>query len=127
MSEPIAGFNQSNEIMTTNQLTAVRIREERIKLNYSQLAVAEHLGMDISNYSRLENGKVEITLTKLESIAEFFKVSLILLLPEIHHKAVNVTNGIYGNQSTWINNPGADEEIQKSLKIVIDLLQRQVK
>ena len=65
--------------MNTNQLTANRIKEERIKLNYAQQAVADYLGMDISNYSRLENGKLEITISKLEAIAEFFKIPVFVL------------------------------------------------
>ena len=63
--------------MNTNQLTAKRIKEERIKLNYAQQAVADYLGMDISNYSRLENGKLEITISKLKPLLSFLKYLLL--------------------------------------------------
>ncbi|MBK9742935.1 MAG: helix-turn-helix transcriptional regulator [Saprospiraceae bacterium] len=114
--------------MNTNQLTANRIKEERIKLNYAQQAVADYLGMDISNYSRLENGKLEITISKLEAIAEFFKIPVVVLIPNGTTSNITINNGSYGNNnsSTMVHNY-SDADIQKSLKMVIELLQGQVK
>ena len=114
--------------MNTNQLTAKRIKEERIKLNYAQQAVADYLGMDISNYSRLENGKLEITISKLEAIAEFFKIPVFVLIPNGTTSNITINNGSYGNNnsSTMVHNY-SDADIQKSLKMVIELLQGQVK
>jgi transcriptional regulator with XRE-family HTH domain len=114
--------------MNTNQLTANRIKEERIKLNYAQQAVADYLGMDISNYSRLENGKLEITISKLEAIAEFFKIPVFVLIPNGTTSNITINNGSYGNNnsSTMVHNY-SDADIQKSLKMVIELLQGQVK
>ena len=112
--------------MNTNQLTANRIKEERIKLNYAQQAVADYLGMDISNYSRLENGKLEITISKLEAIAEFFKIPVVVLIPNGTTSNITINNGSYGNNSTMVHNY-SDADIQKSLKMVIELLQNQIK
>ncbi|MBK7697344.1 MAG: helix-turn-helix transcriptional regulator [Saprospiraceae bacterium] len=114
--------------MNTNQLTAKRIKEERIKLNYAQQAVADYLGMDISNYSRLENWKLEITISKLEAIAEFFKIPVVVLIPNGTTSNITINNGSYGNNnsSTMVHNY-SDADIQKSLKMVIELLQGQVK
>ena len=114
--------------MNTNQLTAKRIKEERIKLNYAQQAVADYLGMDISNYSRLENWKLEITISKLEAIAEFFKIPVFVLIPNGTTSNITINNGSYGNNnsSTMVHNY-SDADIQKSLKMVIELLQGQVK
>ena len=113
--------------MNTNQLTANLIKEERIKLNYAQQAVADYLGMDISNYSRLENGKLEITISKLEAIAEFFKIPVFVLIPNGTTSNITINNGSYGNNnsSTMVHNY-SDADIQKSLKMVIELLQGQV-
>ena len=122
--------DKNTHLMNTNQLTAYRIKEERLRLNYSQQAVADYLGMDISNYSRLENGKLEITITKLEAIAEFFKVPITTILPasllgtciyNIEHSQ----NSLNGN-GTLVNN-FTDQDIQNSLKLVIELLQNQIK
>ena len=110
--------------MTTNQMTAIRIKDERLKKNYAQQALADHLGMNISNYSRLENGKIEITIEKLEAIAEFLKVPFVTLLPNNLPSNVNIDNGSYG-KNTMINNY-ADEETQKSLKMVIKLLEEKL-
>ncbi|MCB9309918.1 MAG: helix-turn-helix transcriptional regulator [Lewinellaceae bacterium] len=114
-----------HESLTTNQLIAIRIKEERMRHNLSQQVIADHLGMDISNYSRLENGKVEITIAKLEAIAEFFKIPITVLIP---HRSDNITiyNGSYGNHSTLIHNY-SDQNVQNSLKTVIDLLKKHLK
>ena len=114
--------------MNTNQLTAIRIKEERTRLNYSQQAIADHLRMDISTYSRLENGKIEITIAKLEAIAEFFKVPVVVLMPNHMVSNITINNGSYGNNnsSTMIHNY-SDQEMQNSLKLVVELLQSQIK
>jgi len=84
--------------------------------------------MDISNYSRLENGKLEITISKLEAIAEFFKIPVFVLIPNGTTSNITINNGSYGNNnsSTMVHNY-SDADIQKSLKMVIELLQGQVK
>ncbi len=128
MTDTYSEPNTTDDIMNTNQLTAIRIKEERLRLNYSQQSVADHLGMNISNYSRLENGKYEITIAKLEAIAEFFKVPFIILIPNQTTSNISINNGSYGNNntSTMIHNY-SDTEMQNSLKLVIELLQSQIK
>ena len=107
--------------MTTNQQTAIRIREERLRQNITQQAVAEYLGIDISSYSRLENGTVEITISRLEAIAEYFKVSVVTLLPPNLQATVNINNGNYYCLGNLINNY-SDSDTQNSMKRVIELL-----
>ena len=67
--------------MKINQLTAIRIKVLRIQLGFSAEVVAAELKIDKSNYSRLENGKVEITITRLTHIAQVLKVPVVDLLP----------------------------------------------
>ena len=129
MTEPKTFSDENIDDMTTTQLTALRIKEERTKQNLSQQALADHLGMDISNYSRLENGKYEITISKLEAIAEFLKVPVISILPTSlqsggNYVIENSTNSLNGN-GTLINH-FTDQEMQKTLKQVIELLQNQL-
>jgi transcriptional regulator with XRE-family HTH domain len=126
MTESSIFSDKNTNDMNTNQLTAIRIKEERMRLNYSQQAIADHLGMDISNYSRLENGKVEITISKLEAIAEFFKVPMVNFLPNSLYGSINISNGNHSCIGTLINNY-TDNEMQSSLKLVIELLQSQIK
>ncbi len=53
-----------------------KLKELRKKLKLSQAEVAERLGLAQSNYGLLENGSREITLSKLEKLAEVFGVSV---------------------------------------------------
>ena len=97
--------------MTTNQQTAIRIREERLRQNITQQAVAEYLGIDISTYSRLENGTVEITISRLEAIAEYFKVPVVTLLPA----NLNSSNTYYiENSNNSLNGNGNYNNINES-------------
>ncbi len=47
------------------------IREIRRKKGISQEAIAEALGCDASNYSKIENGVQKLTVENLEKIADF--------------------------------------------------------
>lgn len=55
--------------MDINTLTAVRVKETRLKQGLSAEAVAMELGLSKSSYSRLENGQTEITLVKIEALS----------------------------------------------------------
>lgn len=79
--------------MTTNYLTAMRIKEERINRNITQQSMAEQLHMDISIYSRLENGKIEISIARLEAVAAINKVPVVVLLPPNMQGTVNINHG----------------------------------
>lgn len=48
----------------------------RKKAGLSQVTVAERLGMTSQNYSLLENGKTELTYSKMQKLAEIFGVSV---------------------------------------------------
>lgn len=115
--------DQNQPDMTTNQQTAIRIREERLKQNITQQAIADHLGIDISSYSRLENGTVEITITRLEAIAEFFKVPAVTFLPSSFQ---NSGTFIIENSPNSVNGNGNYNNIVESSpelkKLIIDLL-----
>lgn len=116
--------NIQDEIMNTNQLTAIRIKEERNRLNYSQQAVADYLKMDISTYSRLENGKIEITIAKLEAIAEFFNVPIVSLLPSpIQNNYLSNGSAIIQGNGT-INNNFGDLTNKETLNFIIETLNK---
>ncbi len=53
------------------------LRKER-KLNQAQ--VAEHLGLTQDGYGKLERGQVDVTITRLEKLAEIFEVHLFELI-----------------------------------------------
>ena len=59
-----------------------RIKQLRTIKKLSQKQVAIELGIDQGQYSRIESGKVEPTLSSLYKIAEVFDISLSELLKE---------------------------------------------
>lgn len=121
MTDHTSFTDENIQDMNTNQLTAIRIKEERTRLNYSQQAVADHLKMDISNYSRLENGKIEITIAKLEAIAEFLRVPIVTLIPNINANQYNINHG-----TALVNNNNGNltqiidlENFERSLRTIL--------
>ena len=54
-----------------------QIRQIRKSKNLSQQELAEIIGIDRAQYSRVETGKVKPTLTSLEKIAEALQVEII--------------------------------------------------
>ena len=116
--------DQNQPDMTTNQQTAIRIREERLKQNITQQAIADHLGIDISSYSRLENGTVEITITRLEAIAEFFKVPAIKLIPSANSNIYHINNCLGVNNGNGTFNQILDQnQFAKSIDSIFKELE----
>ena len=52
------------------------IKELRVKNNKTQAQIADILGLDTSAYGKLERGTTDITLTKLEILADFYNMSV---------------------------------------------------
>lgn len=52
------------------------MRHLRVEAGYTQLDVAEKLGISQAAYSRLETGEVDITITKLIDLAELYGMGL---------------------------------------------------
>jgi transcriptional regulator with XRE-family HTH domain len=110
--------------MDINQLTAERIREIRTSLGFTAKMVAQHLGIAESNYSQMENGKVQITLTRLEIIANMLKVPLdTLIVSEKTNQTINISHGDNSVCATNINHY-TDKEITETLKQSINLLSK---
>lgn len=53
-----------------------RIRWLRVKAGYTQMELAETLGVSQAAYSRLEKGEVEISLSKLFILSELYQMPL---------------------------------------------------
>ncbi len=60
-----------------------RLRALRKKRAWTQVYMAEHVGMDRSFISDLENGKKEICLRNLELLAAAFELTLSQLLSRL--------------------------------------------
>lgn len=70
------------------------ILELREKMGYTQAQMGEFLSLDASGFSKLERGVTDITLTKLEKLADCFKMSVIDLLtyPDKYVPVNNISN-----------------------------------
>lgn len=51
-----------------------KIKNKREELGYTQRYMADQLDIDAATYSRIENGKIDITVSRLEGIAFLLKV-----------------------------------------------------
>jgi len=57
-----------------------KIRKIRELKGYSQEFLAIQLGMSQNNYSRIENNDINVTLSKLQKIAEVLEVNVIKVI-----------------------------------------------
>jgi transcriptional regulator with XRE-family HTH domain len=78
--------------MDINTQTANKIKEIRTSLGITAKAMATELGIAETNYSLLEKGKVQLTLLKLQSVAEILKVPLTTFIDAKESGTFNVSN-----------------------------------
>lgn len=67
--------------MNTDNILS-KIRSKRQKLNYSQEYVASVLQMKQANYNKIENGKVELSVSVLFKIARLLDLNVDELIKE---------------------------------------------
>lgn len=59
-----------------------KIKFFRLSKNLTQTYLADQLGIDTGNYSRLERGETKISIERLSKIAEVLEVDLSLFLSD---------------------------------------------
>jgi transcriptional regulator with XRE-family HTH domain len=97
--------HQKNFTMNINELTAIKIKELRRSIGFSAESVASDLGISKTALSQLENGKVEITLTRLESLSKVFNIPLENFLPSGNGtQTIQITHGENSPYVQHINN-----------------------
>lgn len=117
--------------MNINQLTASRIKELRLQNGLTAEAVAQALNISRGSYSQLENGHVEITINRVQLLAEIFNVPVAEIIPSTttYHQSYNHNNGgVNGNHNSTktMNNFFADKDnISKFVEIIKDVLTNQ--
>jgi transcriptional regulator with XRE-family HTH domain len=104
--------------MNLNNKTAVKIKEAREAKNISQQAMAKRLAMSDSAYSRLENGKVQITLNIVEKLSQELSVSITELLSLAVTETNNFTNSSIIAQRGTINLSLSGEDLEKIISII---------
>ncbi len=107
--------------MKLNELTASKIRDFRKSMGYTVEAVAKDLGISKTAYSQMENGHIEITLARVEAIANVYNIPIWELIP-IKNMNTVVTNGNVGNDNSTntVNNFFSDNE--EKIKSLISTL-----
>lgn len=66
-----------------------KIKVIRLSKNYTQNFLADELGIDVTNYSRLERGEVSISVERLKKIAKTLGVNTSFLLDDIETESDN--------------------------------------
>ena len=118
--------------MSYNKEIAERVRKMREFKGFSQDNLAHDLGLSLRQYQRLEKGEQEISISKLELIANILKVSPLEIFG-INDKYIieNCNNSGVGEHFT-VNNVSEQlirsyEDHILSLKKEIDLLTERLK
>lgn len=88
--------------MDLNELTAAKIKELRKELGISAEAMATDLGMSKTAFSQLENGKVDITLKRVEAISKVYNFPVAAIIPSLN-TVTQISNGSGANVSTNFN------------------------
>ena len=83
-----------------------RLQMLRMEKNLTQEQMGEKLNLSTSAYCKIEYGETDLTLTRLNKIAEVLNMS-----------ALELFNKIDGN--VYVNNSGTIELILESLKTVV--------
>lgn len=111
--------------MESKNLVAIKIKEARNEIGYSSEEVAKTLNIAKGTYSNWENGKCEMTISKLELLGHVLKkpISYFLQLPT---NIVQINHGENGNNikaKNYCNNePEVSKLVNESIKILNELL-----
>ena len=101
------------------------IRKERILKGYSQEWLAQKLGVSQNIVSDIENGKVDIKMGKLETIANLLEVDPYKLI-EFEKSFYNTSNNSLGDNSI-LKNGTDNEEIINVYQELISSLKSELK
>jgi transcriptional regulator with XRE-family HTH domain len=96
-----------NEIMKANEQIGHNIKRWREFKEIKQEQLARRLKITSAALSQLENGKIDITVSRIEQIAEVLEIDFSLLLSSpqqiINIRNPNSHNGVYNSEHNIIN------------------------
>lgn len=87
-----------------------RIQEIRTARGYTQKEVASTIGIDVSNYAKIERNEADVNITRLEEIAKALKVNVwaffvphsgVVIIGDIGENAKVLGNGNSGTQTIY--------------------------
>jgi len=95
------------------------LKNIRKQKGMSQEQVAEHLGVDTTNYGRIERGQSSITIDRLEVLAKLYNVPITEIL--------NINNLTNATTKIPENNTNTTEYFINHLKEEVDFLRGLIK
>jgi|SRR5690606_24507699 len=112
--------------MNINTLIASKIKDIRKDSGLTSESVANDLGISKTAYSQLENGRVEITMTRLEAIANVFNVPITEILPKPNNinQISNGSGDNFNSHNNTVNNfftPKEKERIDEISELMVKL------
>jgi transcriptional regulator with XRE-family HTH domain len=102
-----------------------KIRELR---NYTQSYVANELGMSVPGYSKIENDKIDITISRIKSIAKILDTDLGTILnfdPKNVFHQYNNHHSVITGYNHQLNLNGSVDRILANIQSQIDELKKQ--
>ena len=105
------------------------IKKLRELKNYTQSHIAEKLNMSISGYSKIENNKTELTISKIVAIAEILETDMASILnfdtKHVFYQNNNTNSVITGyNTNQYLN--GNIETVLSRLQNDIQTLRQEI-
>jgi transcriptional regulator with XRE-family HTH domain len=109
--------------MNLNQLTASKIKDIRRNLGFTTEAMAKDLGISKTAYSQMENGKVEITLSRIEMIAGICNIPVTEIIPVTspNQQVIN-GSGNYNSAATHNGDNNFFADAEDKLQSIVDNL-----
>jgi transcriptional regulator with XRE-family HTH domain len=114
--------------MEINALTAIKIKELRNIQGIKAKAMASELGISEGTYSQLENGKVEITVSRLKQLSEILNQPISAFLNEQSGSVFNIdkveNSTINGTQVNNYNDKELVEAVNQTINVMKNVVER---
>ena len=110
---------KDNVISQEAGLITQRIREMRERENWTQDYMAEQLGMSENGYAKIERGESNLSLKRLQQIADIFEVESAELLKRTMVCFVNENGSNSNNYCSKVGDESLQFEIEK-LKLMLN-------
>ncbi|MBX2909253.1 MAG: helix-turn-helix transcriptional regulator [Chitinophagales bacterium] len=103
-----------------------KVKEERILKRVGQKEIAAFMDIDVRTYNQIENGKSNLSLQQLLSIAAFFKrdISYFISSDQSNHIESSPNSGVFYDTSSQNN---YNSEAIAAYKLLVKNLQEEVK
>lgn len=93
-----------------NKRVVDKIKEIRMSKSLSQQAIATDLGLDVTAYNRIENGKTQLTIANLYAIADSLNVEVGDILQIKSNNFINNNNLVMTNLNNGSLNISVDSK-----------------